>query len=90
MRLTSLLRGQEFGKIEDKVRGLVTYRISPYEQRAFAGAISEGLPNCAKRIGNVLVTVVPYFIVSYFIYSEVEKAYQKTLRKNPDDYKDDK
>lgn len=46
-------------KLKTKVRGIITYRLSPFEQRAWAGAITSGLPNVARHVGNSLVTVFP-------------------------------
>lgn len=48
--------GKGFGELY-KLRNIVTYRISPFEQRAFAGVISHGLPNTIRRIA----TSVPWF-----------------------------
>jgi len=38
-------------------RGIITFKISPHEQRAFAGAISQGLPNIFTRIRSELFYV---------------------------------
>lgn len=40
--------GKHFGELA-KIRGLITYKLSPHEQRAYAGAISNGLPNIFRR-----------------------------------------
>lgn len=40
--------GKHFGELA-KIRGLITYKLSPHEQRAYAGAISGGLPNFFRR-----------------------------------------
>lgn len=47
-----------FGQLA-KVHGIVTYKISPFEQRAFAKAISKGLPNIARRFQSNVFTVAP-------------------------------
>ena len=41
--------GKHFGELA-KLRGIIQFRISPHEQRAFAGAISQGIPNVFRRI----------------------------------------
>lgn len=58
MRLTSVLNGAHFGNLA-KVHGIVTYKLSPFEQRAFAGAISKGLPNMLRRIRSNIFRVTP-------------------------------
>lgn len=58
MRLTSVLNGQHFGNLA-KVHGIVTYKLSPFEQRAFAGAISKGVPNMLRRIRSNIFRFTP-------------------------------
>lgn len=41
--------GHGFGNLW-KYRGIITYRLSPFELRAFAGAINPGIPNTFRRI----------------------------------------
>lgn len=41
--------GKHFGELA-KLRGIIQFRISPHEQRAFAGAVSQGFPNTLRRI----------------------------------------
>lgn len=50
--------GHGFGGLY-KVRGIVTYKLSPFEQRAFAGAISNGVPNMIRRFRSQVFRVVP-------------------------------
>ncbi len=47
-----------FGQLA-KVYGIVTYKLSPFEQRAFAGAISKGVPNMFRRFRSNVFTVAP-------------------------------
>lgn len=47
-----------FGELA-KVSGIVTYKISPFEQRAFAGAFSKGVPNMFRRFRSNVFTVAP-------------------------------
>jgi ubiquinol-cytochrome c reductase subunit 8 len=50
--------GKHFGELA-KIRGIIQYRLSPFEQRAFAGAISKGLPNIFFRIRSNIFRVLP-------------------------------
>ncbi|KAH8300464.1 hypothetical protein KR018_007834 [Drosophila ironensis] len=88
MRLTSILNGAHFGNLA-KVHGIITYKLSPFEQRAFAGAISKGVPNMVRRFRSNVFIVAPPFIVGYLIYDLTERKHHHLLRKNPDDFKND-
>ena len=47
---TSLVKfGKGFGSLGVTVRGTTKYHLSPFEQKAFAGAISTGVPNTLWR-----------------------------------------
>ncbi|KAG8261498.1 cytochrome b-c1 complex subunit 8 [Homalodisca vitripennis] len=89
MRTSVALLAKHFGDLAT-VRGILTYKLSPFEQRAFAGAISHGIPNTIRRIRSKIFIVTPPFILAYLIYTQNEKEHQRTMRKNPDDFKNDK
>lgn len=80
--------GKHFGELA-KVQGIIQYRLSPFEQRAFAGAISKGLPNIFYRIRSSIFRVLPPFVIAYLVYDTVEKKHKQLMRKNPADYEND-
>ncbi|XP_046993664.1 cytochrome b-c1 complex subunit 8 [Schistocerca americana] len=80
--------GKHFGELA-KVRGIIHYRLSPFEQRAFAGILSGGLPNLFNRIRDNIFRVAPPFIIGYLVYDFVEKKHLETLKKNPADFEND-
>jgi len=81
---TSLARlGMGFGNLGVTVRGTTKYHLSPMEQRAFAGAISTGIPNTLWRMRTSFFTVVPPFVISYLIYDAAEKEHDRLMRKQP-------
>ena len=43
--------GKHFGELM-RLRGIITFKLSPHEQKAFAGAISQGVPNTIRRIAT--------------------------------------
>lgn len=47
--LNSKMGAKHFGELS-KLRGIISFRLSPHEQRAFAGALSQGIPNTFRRI----------------------------------------
>ena len=61
--------GRHFGHLT-YVRGLISHSLSPFEQKAFAGAISKGIPNLWRRFRQQVFIVVPRrsFIIYIYIY----------------------
>ncbi|XP_054707975.1 cytochrome b-c1 complex subunit 8-like [Uloborus diversus] len=80
--------GKKWGELA-KIRGVIHYRLSPYEQNIFAGMISKGLPNLVRRIRSQVLYVVPPFIMGYLIYDWGNKEHARLQRKNPADYAND-
>ncbi|XP_013134718.1 PREDICTED: cytochrome b-c1 complex subunit 8 [Papilio polytes] len=80
--------GKHFGELA-KIRGLITYKLSPHEQRAYAGAISNGLPNIFRRFRENIFRVAPPFIVAYLVYEGVDREHHRRTRKNPADFEND-
>ncbi|XP_051154973.1 cytochrome b-c1 complex subunit 8 [Leptopilina boulardi] len=80
--------GKAFGNLH-YVRGIVFYRLSPFEQKSFAGIINPGLYNTARRFRESVFRVVPPFIVGYLVYDWGEKTYKNNQRKNPKDFEND-
>lgn len=62
--------GKHFGELA-KIRGLVSYKLSPHEQRAYAGAVSNGLPNVFRRFRESVFKIAPrkykFYNIPYFI-----------------------
>lgn len=81
--------GPHFGNLV-KLRGIITYRLSPYEQRAFAGLLKYGPANVIRRTKNQIFYILPPFILGYLIYDYGKKEFERLQRKNPADYADDK
>ncbi|CAJ0965216.1 unnamed protein product [Ranitomeya imitator] len=50
--------GLHFGDLA-KVRHVITFTLSPFEQRAFANFLSKGIPNTWRRISSNFLTIVP-------------------------------
>jgi UcrQ family. len=65
--------GKHFGELA-KIRGIIQYRLSPFEQRAFAGAISKGLPNIFFRIRSNIFRVLPresHFVMLHLLPTDM-------------------
>ncbi|KAH6935850.1 hypothetical protein HPB50_010813 [Hyalomma asiaticum] len=81
--------GLHFGNLY-KLRGIVMYRLSPYEQRAFAGLFKQGIPNVIRRTKDQVLYVLPPFFVTYLFYDWGVREHAKSMRKNPADFANDK
>lgn len=65
--------GKHFGELA-RLRGIVQFKISPHEQRAFAGAISQGLPNIFRRIwSEVFYIGIRKFLLHYSFKISINK-----------------
>ncbi|XP_012280334.1 cytochrome b-c1 complex subunit 8 [Orussus abietinus] len=80
--------GKEFGNLH-KIYGIVTFRISPHEQKPFAGLISHSIPNIIRRFKDSVLRVVPPFVITYLIIDVAEKEHHRLSRKNPKDFEND-
>ncbi|XP_041358478.1 cytochrome b-c1 complex subunit 8-like [Gigantopelta aegis] len=81
--------GRHFGHL-GYVRGIISHSLSPFEQRAFAGVISKGIPNMWRRVREQIFRVVPPFIGAYLIIDWGDKAFEQAKRKTPTDFVNDK
>lgn len=78
---------KEFGNLI-KSKNIISYTLSPFEQRAFAG-IGKGVGNWVRRMRTNLMYMAPGFISLVLIYN-YSKTYNNNLkRKNPKDYEND-
>uniref|UniRef100_A0A668U9D5 Cytochrome b-c1 complex subunit 8 n=1 Tax=Oreochromis aureus TaxID=47969 RepID=A0A668U9D5_OREAU len=50
--------GRHFGNLA-KVRHIITYSLSPFEQRAFPNYFSKGIPNVWRRVTSSFFKVAP-------------------------------
>lgn len=78
--------GKEFGTLGVRIRHIITYSLSPYEQRAFAGMLSKAPGNLLRRISDNIMYVSPGFISLGLIYYFGKKDHDRRIKKNPADY----
>jgi ubiquinol-cytochrome c reductase subunit 8 len=72
---TSLIRASKgFGQLAT-IRGTTKYHLSPFEQKAFAGVITKGIPNTLWRIQASILYVAPRntFNCSYLFFRKIAK-----------------
>ena len=81
--------GRKWGKVVRDLRHIAVYRISPYEQRVFAGFFTEGAPNLVRRFFDQVFYILPGFVGFVGIYYWMEKSHYEANRKNPKDYENE-
>jgi ubiquinol-cytochrome c reductase subunit 8 len=52
-----------------KQRGIVTYSLSPYEQRAFAGAFHQAIFNTFRRVSGQIFYIGVPVALGYSVYT---------------------
>ncbi|KFO70034.1 Cytochrome b-c1 complex subunit 8, partial [Cuculus canorus] len=80
--------GLHFGNLA-RVRHVITYSLSPFEQRALPNLLSDALPNVWRRFSSQVFKVVPPFVGGYLLYSWGTQEFERLKRKNPADYEND-
>ncbi|XP_072289593.1 cytochrome b-c1 complex subunit 8 [Eucyclogobius newberryi] len=80
--------GRNFGELA-KIRHVITYTISPFEQKAFPNYFSKGIPNVWRRITSSFFKVAPPMILMYTCYTWGNHVYEQGKRKIATDYEND-
>ncbi|CAK9819190.1 Cytochrome b-c1 complex subunit 8 [Anthophora plagiata] len=79
--------GLKFGNLM-KMSGITFFRLSPYEQKAFAGAI-DGAGRMIKRGLSNFLMIAPFFMGGYLIRAWADAENYNLHRKDPRDYEND-
>ena len=82
------MTGQVWGKMA-RVRHIITYSLSPFEQRSMAGVITKGVPNVIRRFSENIPYIAPSLICVIWIYKWSNKKFIELNRKNPADFAND-
>ena len=64
--------------------------ISPFEQRPFPNYFSKGIPNVLLRTHEFILPVAPPFVAFYLIYTWGNQEFERSRRKDPAMYENDK
>ncbi|XP_020653022.1 cytochrome b-c1 complex subunit 8 [Pogona vitticeps] len=81
--------GRTFGQLA-RMRHIVTYKLSPFEQKMFPNSLLSEALNFWRRFSSQALRVAPPFIVWYLVCSWGTEEYERSVRKNPADYANDK
>ncbi|KAL2077538.1 hypothetical protein ACEWY4_027042 [Coilia grayii] len=77
--------GRHFGNLA-RVRHVITYSISPFEQRAFPNFFSKGIPNVWRRFRASVFKWAPPMTVMYLTYTWGNGVHEQGKRKNIADF----
>lgn len=80
--------GAKFGNLI-KYKNVISYSLSPFEQRAFAGFFSKGVANLYRRFMSQVFYVAPAFITLGLVINAAENHHHHLSRKNPKDFEND-
>ncbi|KAJ8255286.1 hypothetical protein GJAV_G00203160 [Gymnothorax javanicus] len=80
--------GRHFGDLA-KIRHVITYSISPFEQRAFPNYFSKGIPNVWRRFTASVFKVAPPMVLLYVTYTWGNHVHEQGKRKDPSLYEND-
>ncbi|XP_058505990.1 cytochrome b-c1 complex subunit 8 [Solea solea] len=80
--------GGHFGDLA-RLRHVITYSLSPFEQRAFPNYFSKGLPNVWRRFKGSVFKIAPPMIAAYLTYTWANHDHEQSKRKNPANYEKD-
>ena len=78
-----------FGNLGVHVKHIISYSLSPYEQRTFGGIISRGVPNIIRRFTEEIFFILPGLTTAALVYHYGTKDFHRRQRKNPADYEND-
>ncbi len=80
--------GKEFGNLV-KAKNIITYSLSPFEQRAFAGFITKSGPNVVRRFMTSFGYILPGFVTAFLVINWAEKENHRLSQKDPKQFEND-
>lgn len=80
--------GKTFGNLY-YIRNVVYYRVSNYEQRAFANFWKDSMVNIFNEFKTHAPYILPPFTIGYLAVRWAEAERERMVRKDPSLYKDD-
>ena len=81
--------GQKFGNLGVKSKNIISYSLSPFEQRAFAGFFSKGIANLYRRFRSQVFYIAPGMGMVLVVYTWGNYEHKRLLHKNPKDFAND-
>lgn len=80
---------KDWGTLGVRARHIITYSLSPYELKAFAGMFRRSPGNLLRRFFDNVFYVSPAFIIAGLVYHFGTKDFHRRQRKNPADFAND-
>ncbi len=70
-------------------KNIITYSLSPFEQKAFGGILRQGIPNVIRRFFDEVFFVMPGLTAAGLVYYYGTKDFERRQRKNLADYENE-
>nr|XP_045247887.1 cytochrome b-c1 complex subunit 8-like [Macaca fascicularis] len=83
------MMGREFGN-RTQMLHVISYSLSPFEQRALPHYFTKGIPNVLRRTQEPFLRIMPPFIAFYLIYTWGTQEFKRSKGKNPAAYENDR
>ncbi|KAL4631228.1 cytochrome b-c1 complex subunit 8 [Arapaima gigas] len=80
--------GRHFGDLA-RIRHIITFSLSPFEQRAFSNYFSKGIPNVWRRFQSNVFRVAPPMVAAYVTYIWGTHVHEQSKRKDPKEFEND-
>ena len=81
--------GKVFGNLGVKSKNIISYSLSPFEQKAFAGFFSKGMSNLYRRFRSQVFYIAPGMVWLVAVYTYATHEHERLLRKDPKQFEDD-
>ena len=88
-RLSERAEMKAFGALGVHVKNIITYSLSPFEQKVFTGIVTRGVPNIIRRFSEEIFYILPGVGTAAVVYYYGTKDFERRKRKNPADYVDE-
>ena len=70
-------------------KNIITYNISPFEQKAFAGVTSNGFLNVWRRFSTKALISLPPLMLCYWAVGHMNSQHAVLARKNPAEFENE-
>eukprot|EP00056_Hartaetosiga_gracilis_P016272 m.4542 g.4542 ORF g.4542 m.4542 type:complete len:84 (+) comp3915_c0_seq1:147-398(+) len=81
--------GHGFGNLYRGAKGVITFQLSPFRQKAVGSFFTTGLISGVKITAKELPPMLPAFLGGAFLFNWASETFEQNQRKNPADYVND-
>ncbi|XP_076293853.1 cytochrome b-c1 complex subunit 8 [Lasioglossum baleicum] len=81
--------GLEFGTIPVRIRGIVFYTLTGFEQKYWTHFLSQTMPSMIKMVAQCAANASPAILAGAWVMSWSKKEHKRLKRKDPKMYEND-